>query len=128
MATFLTIIIAVGALLALITGVSALRAGLRLRRARAALEAEIGAEVVRLAGRASELEGSLAALNARAEILPVRISALQQNLYTLGVLPGALGTSLRQAQKVLTSAGMKSALARPVAELSRSFRNSRYRK
>ncbi len=125
MATFLTIIIVVGALLAFIAAISALRAGLRLRRARAALEAEIGAEVIRLAGRASKLEGSLAALNARAEMLPVRISSLQQNLATLGVLTGALGTSLRQAQKVLTSAGMKSALAKPVAQLSRSFRNTR---
>ncbi len=125
MATFLTIIIVAGALLALVTAISALRAWLRLRRARAVLEAEIGTEVVRLAGRASELEGSLAALNARAELLPVRISALQQNLATLGVLTGALGTSLRQAQKVLTSAGMKSALAKPVAELFRSLRKAR---
>ncbi|QIN78046.1 hypothetical protein GBA65_05405 [Rubrobacter marinus] len=127
MATFLTIIIVAGALLALVAAVSALRAWLRLRRARAVLEAEIGAEVVRLAGRASELEGSLAALNARAEMLPVRISALQQNLATLCILTGALGTSLRQAQKVLTSAGMKSALAKPIAEISRSYRRSRSR-
>lgn len=125
MATFLTIIIVVGALLAFVAAISALRAGLRLRRARAALEAEIGAEVIRLAGRVSELEVSLAALNARAEMLPVRISSLQQNLATLGILTGALGASLRQAQKVLTSAGMKSALAKPVAQLSRSFRNTR---
>ncbi len=125
MATFLTIAIIVGALLALITAVSALSAGLRLRRARAALEAEVGAEVVRLAGRASELEQSISALNARAEALPIRVSELQQNLATLSVLTGALGASLRQAQKVLTSAGMKSATARLIAELSRSFRSSR---
>lgn len=114
-----------GALLALVTGVSALHAGLRLRRARAMLEAEIGSEVVRLAGRASELEASITELSARAEALPIRISELQHNLATLSVLTGALGTSLRQAQKVLTSAGMKSAIARPVAGISRSFRNSR---
>ena len=114
-----------GGVLALITGFSALRAGLRLWRARVALEAEIGAEVVRLAGRTSELEGSLAALHARAEALPVRVASLQQNLATLGVLTGALGASLRQAQMVLTSAGMKSALSRPVAGISRSFRSSR---
>ena len=125
MATFLTIIIVVGALLAFVTAISALRAGLRLRRARAALEAEIGTEIVRLVGRASELQESISSLNARAEMLPVRISQLQHSLATLGVLTGALGASLRQAQKVLTSAGMKSALAKPVAELSRSFRNSR---
>ena len=126
MATFLTIIIVAGALLALVTAISALRAGLRLRRARAFLEAEIGAEVVRLAGRTSELEENISALNARAEMLPLRISQLQHSLATLSILTGALGTSLRQAQKVLTSAGMKSALAKPVAEISRNFRNFRY--
>ena len=125
MATFLTIAIIAGALLALVTGASALRAGLKLRRARAALEAEVGAEVVRLAGRASELEASISALSARAEALPIRVSELQHNLATLGVLTSALGTSLRQAQKVLTSAGMKSAITRPIAGLSKNFRNSR---
>ena len=126
MATFLTIIIVAGALLAVVTAIFALRAGLRLRRARAILEAEIGAEVTRLAGRTSELEESISALNARAEMLPLRISQLQHSLATLSILTGALGTSLRQAQKVLTSAGMKSALAKPVAEISRNVRNSRY--
>ena len=125
MATLLTISIVVGAALAVITAVSALGAWLSLSRARAALEAEIGAEVVRLANRAAELEGSISTLSARAEMLPVRIASLQQNLATLGILTGALGTSLRQAQKVLTSAGMKSALARPVAQVSRNLRNSR---
>ena len=123
--TFLTILIVAGASLSFLAAISALRAGLRLRRARHALEAEIGAEVIRLAGRASELEESISALNARAEMLPVRISQLHHSLATLGILTGALGTSLRQAQKVLTSAGMKSALARPVAELSKSFRDFR---
>ena len=125
MATLLTISIVVGAALAVITAVSALGAWLSLSRARAALEAEIGAEVVRLANRAAELEGSISTLSARAELLPVRIASLQQNLATLGILTGALGTSLRRAQKVLTSAGMKSALARPVAQVSRNLRNSR---
>ena len=125
MATLLTISIVVGAALAVITAVSALGAWLSLSRARAALEAEIGAEVVRLANRAAELEGSISTLSARAEMLPVRIASLQQNLATLGILTGALGTSLRQAQKVLTSAGMKSALARLVAQVSRNLRNSR---
>ena len=125
LAAFLTIAIFVGALLAVVTGVSALSAGLRLRRARAVLEAEVGAEVIRLVGRASELEESISALNARAEALPIRVSELQNNLATLGVLTGALGASLRQAQKVLTSAGMKSAVAKPISGLSRSFRNVR---
>ena len=125
MATLLTISIVVGAALALFTAVSALGAWLSLSRARAALEAQIGAEVVRLANRAAELEGSISALSTRAEMLPVRIASLQQNLATLRLLTGALGTSLRQAQKVLTSAGMKSAFARPIAQVSRNLRNAR---
>ncbi len=125
MATLLTIIIVVGAALALITALSALGAWLSLSRARVALEAEIGAEIVRLANRAAELEGSISALTARAEMLPVRIASLQQNLATLGILTGALGTSLRQAQRVLTSAGIKSVIARPIAQVSRNLRNSR---
>ena len=125
MATFLTISIIVGAALALVTAASALGAWLSLSRARAALEAEIGTEVVRLANRAAELEGSISELNARAEMLPVRIASLQQNLATLGILTGALGTSLNQARKVLTSAGMKSAFAKPIAQVSRNLQNSR---
>ena len=76
-------------------------------------------------GRASEVEASISALSVRAEALPIRVSELQDSLATLSILTGALGTSLRQAQKILTSAGMKSAISRPVAGLSRSFRNSR---
>ncbi len=125
MATLLTIIIVVGAALALITALSALGAWLSLSRARVALEAEIGAKIVRLANRAAELEGSISALTARAEMLPVRIASLQQNLAILGILTGALGTSLRQAQRVLTSAGIKSVIARPIAQVSRNLRNSR---
>ena len=64
-------------------------------------------------------------MNARAEMLPVRIASLQQNLATLGILTGALGTSLNQARKVLTSAGMKSAFAKPITQVSRNLRNSR---
>jgi hypothetical protein len=125
LATLLTIIIVVGAALALITALSALGAWLSLSRARVALEAEIGAKIVRLANRAAELEGSISALTARAEMLPVRIASLQQNLAILGILTGALGTSLRQAQRVLTSAGIKSVIARPIAQVSRNLRNSR---
>ena len=122
---FLTIAILVGALLSAVTGASALRAGLRLKRARAVLEAEVGTEVVRLVERASELEESISVLSARAEALPIRVSELRNSLMTLGILTGALGASLRQAQKVLTSAGMKSAVAKPLSGLSKSFRGSR---
>ncbi|MCA1717755.1 MAG: hypothetical protein LC781_13365 [Actinobacteria bacterium] len=118
MEMFLTILAIASAFLALVAGGSALRAGLRLRRTYLALRSHLYSEVVQLAGRATELEKSLTALDARAQALPVRISELQQNLATLRVLTNALGISLRQAQRALSSTGIKSSLARP---LSRTF-------
>ena len=112
MVTLLTIPVLVSAFVALVTGISALRAGLRLRRTRAALRSHLYAEIDRLAHRATELEESLAALDARAQALPVRVSELQQNLAALRVLTNALGTSLRQAQKILSFAGPRSYLGR----------------
>lgn len=112
MVTLLTILVLVSAFFALVMGISALRAGLRLRRTRAALRSHLYSEIDQLAHRATELEESLAALEARAQALPVRISDLQQNLAALGVLTNALGTSLRQAQRVLSFAGPRSHLAR----------------
>jgi hypothetical protein len=112
MVTLLTIPVLVSALVALMTGISALRAGLRLRRTRAALRSHLYSEIDRLAHRATELEESLAALDARAQALPVRVSELQRNLAALRVLTNSLGTSLRQAQKILSFLGPRSYLAR----------------
>jgi hypothetical protein len=118
METFLTILAITSAFLAFVAGVSALRAGLRLRRTYLGLRSHLYSEVVQLVGRATELEKSLTALDARARALPVHISELQQNLATLRVLTNALGSSLGQAQRALSSAEIKSSLARP---LSRTF-------
>ncbi len=123
--TLLGILTLVGALAALVTGVFALRAWLGFRRTRAALLTSLAVEVARLAGRTAELEKSLAALDARAGALPVRISELQQNIAALRVLTNALAVSLRQAQRVLSPAGLKSSLARPLANASKSLRNGR---
>ncbi len=118
MGTFLTILVIVSAFLAFVAGVSALRAGLRLRRTHLALRSHLYSEVVQLAGRATELEKSLTALDAHARALPVRISEFQQNLAALRVLTNALEVPLRQAQRALSSTGIKSSLAKP---LSRTF-------
>jgi uncharacterized phage infection (PIP) family protein YhgE len=118
MVTFLTILIlasAFVAFVAFVAGISALRAGLRLYRTRLALQSHFYSEVAQLADRATELEESLTALNARAQALPVSISELQQNLATLSVLTNALGISLRQAQRALSSTRAKSFLARPLS-------------
>jgi hypothetical protein len=108
MAAFLTILVLVSALVALVTGVSALRAGLRLRRTGTALRTHLYSEIDRLARRSTELEESLAALDARAQAIPVRVSELQQNLAALRVLTSALGSSLRRSRRVLSSDGTRS--------------------
>ena len=116
METFLTILALTSAVLAFVAGVAALRAGLRLRRTYLALRSHFYSEIVRLAGRTTELEKSLSALDARARALPMHISELQQNLATLRVLTNALGISLGQAQRALSSTGIKSSLARPLSK------------
>jgi chromosome segregation ATPase len=108
MAAFLTILVLVSALVALVTGVSALGAGLRLRRTGTALRTHLYSEIDRLARRSTELEESLAALDARAQTIPVRVSELQQNLAALRVLTSALGSSLRRSRRVLSSDGTRS--------------------
>ena len=118
METFLTILAIASASLTFVAGVSALRAGLRLRRTYLALRSHLYSEVVRLAGRTTDLEKNLTALDARARALPMRISDLQQNLATLRVLTNALGISLGQAQRALSSTGIKSSFTKP---FSRTF-------
>ena len=119
MGSVLAIFILVGAALALTAAVVAIRAYLRFRRARAALQNHLTEEVVRLSRRTGELEKSLSALDARAQQLPIQISELQQSLATLQVLTGALATSLRQAQKVLSYSALKTLSAARGADLLR---------
>ena len=119
MGSVLVILILVGAALALVAAVVAIRAYLRFRRARAALQHHLTQEVVRLSQRTDELEKSLSALDARAQQLPVQISELQQSLATLQVLTGALATSLAQAQRVLSYSALKTLSAARGADLLR---------
>jgi hypothetical protein len=125
MGTLLVILTLAGALAALAAGVLALGAYLGLRRTRAAVLGGLVVEVARLAGRAAELETRLAALDARANALPVRLSDLQKNLTTLRVLTNALTGTLGQAQRVLSPAGLKSFLAKPLAGITKNLRNGR---
>jgi chromosome segregation ATPase len=119
MGTVLMILVLLGAALALVAAARALRAYLRLRRARAALQNHLNEEVVRLSRRTGELEKSLSALEVRAQQLPVQIFELQQSLATLQILTGALATSLRQTQKVLSYSALKALSAARVAALLR---------
>jgi chromosome segregation ATPase len=117
MGTVLVISILVGAALALVAAVGALRAYLRLRRARAAFSLHVTREVDDLARRSGELEKSVSELDARAQQLPIRIAELQQSLATLRVLTEALATSLRQVQRVLSYSALKTLSATRIAEL-----------
>ncbi|MEW6636180.1 MAG: hypothetical protein AB1425_05135 [Actinomycetota bacterium] len=107
MFVLLWLLIAVGALLALASAVSALRAWLRYRRARLALHLRLDEEVARLARRTGEVEERLSTLEIRAARLPVRIAELQQSLATLRVLTDALSTTLLQARRVLSYPALK---------------------
>jgi hypothetical protein len=122
MGTVLVVFILVGAALALVAAVGALRAYLRLRRVRATLQNHLTEEVIRLSRRAGELEENLSALEACAQRLPVQISELQQSLATLQILAEALAASLRQAQKVLSYSALKGLSAARAADLLRARR------
>ena len=119
MGIFLLIIIFVGAALALVAAIRALRAYLRLRRARAALNQCLTEEISDLARRTGELVRSISNLDARAQLLPIRISELQQSLSTLRILTEALAATLRQAQRVLSYGALKTLSAGHVADLLR---------
>ena len=116
----LVILVIVGAALALVAALGALRAYLRLRRARAALQDHLTEEVARLSRRTGELEKSISSLDARTQQLPVQISELQQSLATLQILTEALATSLRQTQKVLSYSALKTLSAARASDLLRA--------
>ena len=107
MYTVLLILILLGALVSVVMALRALGAYLRFRRTRAVFQEEVTDEVARLSARTDELESNLSDLDARATELPIQISELQQSLTTLQILTRALGTSLRQVQKVLSYSALK---------------------
>ena len=107
MGTVLVILIFAAAALALVTALGALRAYLRLRRARTTFQNDLTEEVTRLSLRTGELEKSLSNLDARAQRLPIQIAELQRSLATLQILTGVLAATLRQAQRVLSYSALK---------------------
>ena len=117
MYTVLLILILLGALISAVTAFRALGTYLRFRRARAAFQETITNEVARLSARTDELEISLSALDARAAELPIQIFELQQSLTTLQVLTRALGTSLRQVQRVLSYNALKTLSAARIGKI-----------
>lgn len=125
MGTILFILVLSGAVLALVSGVVAIRAWLSFRRTRRALQTQLYEDVARLAARTGELEQNVAALDARSQQLPIRISRIQENLATLDILTRSLATSLRQAQRVLSYSGLKTFSATNIAGLLRGHPKKR---
>ena len=117
MYTVLLILILLGALISAVTAFRALGAYLRFRRARVAFQEKVTNEVARLSARTDELEISLSALDARAAELPIQIFELQQSLTTLQVLTRALGTSLRQVQRILSYNALKTLSAARIGKI-----------
>lgn len=117
MVAILIALILLGALFVLAAAIRAIQSWLRFRRARATFRSEVTEEVARLARRAGELESNLSNLDARAQQLPIHISELQQSLATLTILTGALSTTLRQAQRVLSYSALKTLSSASIAGL-----------
>jgi hypothetical protein len=113
------VLIALGVLVSLVAAVRALQAYIGYRRARVAFQGAVTDEVARLAERTSELESGLSALDARAAMLPIQISELQQSLTSLRVLTGALSASLRQIQRILSYSALKTLSAARLGRLLR---------
>ncbi len=113
------LLILIGAMFTLVAEVAALRAYLRLRRARAALNQRLTEDISDLARRTGELERSLSDLDSRAQQLPIRLSELKQSLSTLRMLTEALAATLRQAQRVLSYSALKTLSAGRIADLLR---------
>lgn len=120
MYTILMALMVIGALAAFAAFVVALRAWLRLRRARLVFQDRAFEEISRLASRTTELEKNLGALEARTRNLPIQISELQRNLATLRILAGALGSSLRQVQKALSLTQLKTLSSERIVDIIRA--------
>ncbi len=120
MYTILIALMVIGALAAFAAFVVALRAWLRLRRARLVFQDRAFEEISRLASRTTELEKNLGALEARTRNLPIQISELQRNLATLRILAGALGSSLRQVQKALSLTQLKTLSSERIVDIIRA--------
>lgn len=124
----LFILAVISFLLALLTAISAIRAGLKLRRTYARQRLYLSTEVDALLKRTSELESGLASLTREASALPVRISRLQQHLAILQILVQALNGSLRQLQTALSFSRMKDFSARRIEKTIRDLRDRYLRK
>lgn len=121
MSPILLVILILGALLTLATGVAALRAGVRAFVAQAELRNKLDAEAQILSQRAGDLEVKAARLQEQTEQMPVRFSHIQENLAALRVLTGNLRVSLSQASRALSYSGLVSSGSSHLSRAARRY-------
>lgn len=122
MSPVLLIILIVGALLTLVTGVVALRAGVRAFVAQADLRKRLDAEMQSLSQRAGELEGKAARLQEQSRDMPIRVERIQENLAALRILSRNLYVSIDQTRRALSYSGLVSSGTFRLAGMSRAAR------
>ena len=124
MSPILLIILVLGALLTLLTGVAALRAGVRAFVAQADLRKRLDAEMQSLSLRAGELEVKAARLQEQGQEMPVRVERIQENLATLRVLTHNLYVSINQTRRALSYSGLVSSGTSRLSRAARRYARS----
>lgn len=104
---FYTIVVGVSVILALITAVMALRAGLSLWRTQNEVQENLVPDVELLSRRTQILQKNLDELNREASELPIRIQSLQRHLALLQLLTGTLNSSLKELRRALGYTDLK---------------------
>lgn len=124
MSPILLVILILGALLTLVTGVVALRAGVRAFVAQSDLRKRLDAEMESLSQRAEELEGKAARLQEQSRDMPVRVERIQENLAALRVLTHNLYVSINQARRALSYSGLLSSSTSRLSRAARRYARS----
>ena len=124
MSPILLVILILGALLTLVTGVAALRAGVRAFAAQSDLRKRLDAEMQSLSLRAGELEAKAARLQEQSQDMPVRVERIQENLAALRILTHNLYVSINQARRALSYSGLISSSTSHLSRAARRYARS----
>ncbi len=124
MSPILLVILILGALLTLVTGVAALRAGVRAFAAQSDLRKRLDAEMQSLSLRAGELEAKAARLQEQSQDMPVRVERIQENLAALRILTHNLYVSLNQTRRALSYSGLISSSTSHLSRAARRYARS----
>ena len=124
MSPILLVILILGALLTLVTGVAALRAGVRAFAAQSDLRKRLDAEMQSLSLRAGELEAKAARLQEQSQDMPVRVERIQENLAALRILTHNLYVSINQTRRALSYSGLISSSTSHLSRAARRYARS----